>query len=98
MSVKKRSCEPKARTVYMCGGGGEGVRGGRVKVGGGWGGEVRGGRVKVTEEVIHLFQTVCGEGEGKGTEKVIRLFQTVLKNLADKYFYFGQFSILTSVV
>ena len=51
---------------------------------------------------------VCGGGWGggweegcgavKGTGKVIHLFQTALKNLANKYFNFGQFLILSSVV
>ena len=39
-----------------------------------------------------------GRGEGKKTRGVIHLFQTALKNLANKYFHFGQFFILFSVV
>ena len=37
---------------------------------------------------------MCGVGRGiEGTRKVIHLFQTALKNLANKYFHFGQFLI-----
>ena len=39
-----------------------------------------------------------GVGCGKGTGNLIHLFQTALKNLANKYFHFGQFLILFSVV
>ena len=39
-----------------------------------------------------------GGGGGEGTGKVIHLFQTALKSLANKYFYFGQFLIRSSVV
>ena len=56
---------------------------------------------KGTEEVIHLFQTVCVcgvGGWGGGTGNVIHLFQTALKNLANNYFHFGQFLILSPVV
>ena len=50
---------------------------------------------KGTGEVIHLFQTMCVDGEVEsGTGKVIHLLQTALKNLANKYFRFGQFLIL----
>ena len=38
-----------------------------------------------------------GRGVG-GTGKVIHLFQTALKNLGNKYCYFGQFLIMSSVV
>ena len=52
---------------------------------------------------------VCGSGGGRGeggggpggregTGKVIHLFQTALKILAKKYFHFGQFLMLSSVV
>ena len=34
---------------------------------------------------------MCVVGEGTGTGKVIHLFQTALKNVANKYFHFGQF-------
>ena len=39
-----------------------------------------------------------GGGGGEGTGKAIHLFQTALKNLANKYFHFGQFLILPFAV
>ena len=42
-----------------------------------------------------------GGGDGKrgmGMGKMIHLFQTALKNLTNKYFHFGQFLTLSSVV
>ena len=42
---------------------------------------------------------VCGiGGVGEGTGEANHLFQTALKNLDNKYFNFGQFLILSSVV
>ena len=38
------------------------------------------------------------ERGGAGHWESIHLFQTALKNLANKYFYFGQFLILSSEV
>ena len=35
---------------------------------------------------------------GEGAGEMIHLFQTALKNLANEYFHFGQFLILSSVV
>ena len=57
-------------------------------VGGGGRGEGDG------RDVSLISYCVCGGGGGvKGTGKVIHLFQTALKNLANKYFHFGQFFI-----
>ena len=46
-----------------------------------------------------LCVCVCvGGGGGGGAWRVIHLFQITLKNLANQYFHFGQFLILSSVV
>ena len=65
--------------------------------GGGGGGDWKG-----TGEVIHLFLCVCvcggvGGGGGKGTGKVIHISNCIEKS-GQKYFHFGQFLILSSVV
>ena len=42
---------------------------------------------------------VCVGGEGwEGAEEGIHLFQTAFKNLANKYFHFGQFVIVFNTV
>ena len=62
-------------------------------------GEGRGGRER---KMWFIYFKLCvwgrGGGTGEGTGKVIHLFQTALKNLANKYFHFGQFLALSPVV
>ena len=75
--------------VCVCGGGG----GGEGGVGGGkerWEGDKRGDSL--------ISNSVCVRVGVERTGKVIHLFQAALKNLANKYFHFGQFLILSSVV
>ena len=53
----------------------------------------------MAHEIKNILCVCGGGGGGGGGEGVvmIHLFQTALKNLANKYFHFAQFLILSSV-
>ena len=61
---------------------------------GGGGGGTGGAAGTGTGKVIAVYGGVGGMEWGKETGKVIHLFQNALKNLANKYFLFGQFLML----